>query len=327
MCVTSVQELFTHSGAVYAGAVKWGSEVPLTKPGVYVVSTTQNPDDANGLEACPLDAGSVAALLERHPGAMINGQVTDLLNLVERLQLMWPVGEPVVYIGLAGGSVRARVAQFYSTPIGARAPHAGGWPVKMLEPQRLWVHYGQTMNPDAAETTMVDYFVHGIPAEARQALVDPDAPLPFANLRFPAGRKKRHGLDGVKTTRSKPQPPVSTRPRIPQPPQASVAPLERTNPMSPAAERRRTQNVTDADLRGGRIRIPRSAKSVLPAEKTRIRIVIGGEAATVLWDPRTSGAQERSGVIRVGRNLLTRHVVAGDPREIECMSDGSFLVS
>lgn len=58
-------------------------------------------------------------------------------------------------------------------------------------------------------------------------------------------------------------------------------------------------------------------KSILPAELTRIRIVLGGEAATVSWAPRTEGARERSGVIRVGRALLARHVRAGGLREIE----------
>lgn len=110
--------------------------------------------------------------------------------------------EAVVYIGLAGASVRARIRQFYATQVGARAPHAGGWPVIMLESRRLWAHYSATAIPSPAEEMMVDYFVEHLPVDVQQALVDPTAPLPFANLRFPPGRRKKHGLRGVKTSRS-----------------------------------------------------------------------------------------------------------------------------
>ena len=80
-----------------------------------------------------------------------------------------------------------RVHQSYGTLIGARAPHAGGWPVKMLEPNLLWVHFGHTDDTDAAESAMVRYFVAGLPDAVTRALIDPDAALPFANLTFPRG--------------------------------------------------------------------------------------------------------------------------------------------
>ena len=326
--MSSVRELFEHGAVAYAGTVRWGEDVPLAGPGIYIVATTHDPGDASGLLRAPLALDSLSLLLETRPEATVDGAAADIHRLAEGLNLMWPVGEPVLYIGLAGYSVQARVRQFYATRIGARGPHAGGWPIKMLEGQSLWIHFGASKVPGAAEAAMVDHFVDRVPVSTKQTLADATAPLPFANLRFPTGRSKRHGLAGVKASRSSSHIDVPTSPRLTRQPEVErLIPVERTIPMSRTEPRRRTQNVTDADLQRGQIRIPRTAKSILPVEKTRIRIMLGTEVESVLWDPQTSGTRERSGVIRVGRALLARHVAAGGPREIELGPDDTFLIS
>lgn len=324
--MTSVSDLFEFAETTHAGCVPWGTAVPLTGPGVYVVAATADASEAAGFASAPLDQLAIAELLKRHPGATVDGRMTDARGLAQRLNLMWPQGEPAAYIGLAGRSVQARVRQFYATQIGARAPHAGGWPVKMLESRRLWVHFGASELPSGAEVAMVDHFVDRVPVAARRALIDPTAPLPFANLKFPTGRKKRHGLGGVKTARPVPQLHVSPASSSTQSSRAGDAALVPT-PLLRSGTRQLTQNVTEVDLERGQLRIPRAVKSILPAEVTRIRIVLGGEAATVSWDPRTEGARERSGVIRVGRALLARHARVGGPRKIDLAPDGTVLIS
>lgn len=198
---TTVRDLFDHAGVERAGAVRWGTPIPLDRPGVYVIATTEDYDARPGLTACPLDSDSIAELVRVRPELMVDRVAANPDSLAARLRAMWPA-EPVVYIGLAGTDTGHRVQQFYRTRIGARAPHAGGWPLKMLESRLLWVHYGHTSKPGAAEREMVDHFAEAVPAEVRRSLVDPSAPIPYANLTYPGGRRKAHGISGAREPRS-----------------------------------------------------------------------------------------------------------------------------
>lgn len=73
----------------------------------------------------------------------------------------------------------------------------------------------------------------------------------------------------------------------------------------------RTQRVTAADLRAGRIRIPIGDKGDLPAERARLRVRLRTVILdSVAWDPRFGADRERSGVFLVGSRL--RDLVAPD---------------
>jgi hypothetical protein len=85
---------------------------------------------------------------------------------------------------------------------------------------------------------------------------------------------------------------------------------------------RYTQNVTPSDISSGQLRVPRAAKSVFPVDKALIEIELDGHRLTASWDPRTTGDEERSGIIRVGRGTLTNYVAHGDPRRIETTATG-----
>jgi hypothetical protein len=66
------------------------------------------------------------------------------------------------------------VGDYYKTPLGARRPHAGGWPLKTLSIlSELCVHYAPCADPNAAELTMLDAFIGGVSASSRAALRDP----------------------------------------------------------------------------------------------------------------------------------------------------------
>lgn len=170
----------------------------MAGPGAYLVSTAEDLESSAGLEIPPLDSQAIAALLDVRPETSIDGTPATPNAVERRLRAMWPAGEPVVYVGLAGTSVRARVRQFYTTRVGARAPHAGGWPVKMLDQSKLWVHFGAAPDPVLAERVMLERFVSGLGAEVQSALIDPKHALPFANLTMPRAGRKRHGFAGVK---------------------------------------------------------------------------------------------------------------------------------
>jgi hypothetical protein len=67
--------------------------------------------------------------------------------------------------------------------------------------------------------------------------------------------------------------------------------------------------VTEADVRGGRIRIPRGpTKGLFPTERTDVELELRGERFSARWDPRYGPSQERSGVLGIGRERLARLV-------------------
>jgi hypothetical protein len=207
--MTSVTAIFKAAELTAGSPVPWGSPVQVRLPGVYAIATTDDAELEVGLADCPLDESAVRELLRARPEALVDGVAADTSTLTERLRAMWVPREPVVYIGLAGTSVATRVGQFYKTRIGARAPHAGGWPVKMLDVGRLWVHPARCEDPDAAERAMAEAFEQRLSHEAIARLIDPACRVPFANLMYPGGRRKQHGLTGVKAAR------LPTAPRHP----------------------------------------------------------------------------------------------------------------
>lgn len=171
-------------------------------PGVYLVSTCLDPSAAEDRSTCLLSSERMATLLDVRPQMTISGVPATLEQLASALRAMWPQGENVLYIGLAGTFVADRVGKYYTTPIGARAPHAGGWPIKMLANlDHLYVHVAAAERPDDAEEAALTSFMTGVEAGARSALSDPSMPLPFANLELRKGQRKRHGIAGAKEPR------------------------------------------------------------------------------------------------------------------------------
>lgn len=318
--MTSVADLFICAGVPYAGVVHWGEMVPLEAPGVYVVSTNVDPNERSGPPDCPLDSAAIEALLQARPESTVDLNPATNALIANRLRAMWPSGEPVAYIGLAGTSTQHRVDQFYRTLIGARAPHAGGWPVKMLDSNSLWVHYGPSDDSAAAECAMIQHFVANLPDNVARALVDPTAPLPFANLTFPAGRRKKHGLHGVKARRAVADVPMQEA-RPTHPPANGSDPAS-TQPPQTAGLVRSTQNVTATDLSNGQLRVPRVSKSIFPPSKAYIEVELTGDAYTASWDPKIDGDKERSGVIRFAKGILASYITAGGPRRIETIPTG-----
>lgn len=223
----------------------------------------------------------------------------------------------VLYLGLAGTSIADRVDTYYKTALGARSPHAGGWFLKTLSPTpRRWVHWAPSMNPSVAEDAMLERFCGGVSEPTRSLLLDPAHPFPFANLEWPPGVRKRHGIAGAK------------RPRIRVP----AVPDSRSTQIGPSgsigddpsgfAERRiagsggltsplRSQQVTAADRESGQIRFPSSSKRVFPREAATVRVLLRGRAVDARWNPRTGPDKERSGTLRVGRHILATLVPVG----------------
>lgn len=196
---STVGRLFETASLEPQGFVAWGRPVPVAEPGVYLVSLSDNPDSAEGtLDSIPISRGAIADLLGERPELSVDGSRGRPASLAERVAEFWLPDENILYVGLAGTSLASRVGAYYKTKLGRRSPHAGGWFLKLLDNlPKLHVHYATADDPDQAEDRMLSAFVTGVSAETKGCLRDPDHPFPFANLEWPKGVRKNHGIRGA----------------------------------------------------------------------------------------------------------------------------------
>lgn len=194
---SSVRAIIDATGGSHDGAARWGDQPKESRGGIYILSLWNDPDRVGGLSIAPLSMVRIEELLEVRPELSVDGVRPSALQLGVRLQGMWLQNEAVQYVGKAT-SLQSRVRQYYTTPLGARSPHAGGWPLKMLDClDDLWVHYSVSARPELAEQLALSAFVDTVSAEAKTRLHDPAHPYPYANLEGPGGRK-RHGITGAR---------------------------------------------------------------------------------------------------------------------------------
>jgi len=114
----------------------------------------------------------------------------------------------------------------------------------------------------------------------------------------------------------------------------SSAPPPPATPRRPAPARRpalaegerQTQRITARDLADGRIRLPRAAKSLLPPGSGVVRLSLRGCDVEARWDPRKGPDRERSGVLRVRRDLLARLVREDEVLRLAPTADGTVAL-
>ncbi len=199
---STVHELFRAAELKPEGCVGWGERVPEQRSGVYAVALTDNIRAISALPQAPIATAAPEHLLNVRPQLELDGRRPRVDELVARLGSFWLPDETVVYLGLAGTSLRTRVRDYYKTPLGARRPHAGGWFLKTLSNiNEAFVHYAQTDTPNAAEDAMLRTFCAGVSEETLATLHDSAHPFPFANLEWPPGVRKAHGITGARAAR------------------------------------------------------------------------------------------------------------------------------
>lgn len=199
----TVSELLAASGLEHAGGVRWGTRPRASYVGVYLVALDASPDRcASTISEAPISKERVAELLGVRPELRLDGSRPTVATLFGRLAAYWLPDETVLYIGLAGTSLQRRVGQYYTTPLGARRPHAGGWFLKVLSNlDELTVHYAAAVDPAAAERELLQAFIDGVNGAGCYELQDPTCPYPFANLVGPTGVRKAHGITGARAPR------------------------------------------------------------------------------------------------------------------------------
>lgn len=340
---STVLSLFASAGLTPGGVVTWGSSIPRarseTTTGVYLLAVTTDAETTDeALPECPVGLDRVKALIDTRPELRLDKSRPGTAVLSQRLASFWLPSEVVLYVGLAGprkrkppeGELAKRVLEYYATALGARSPHAGGWPLKTLARlDQLAVHYAYCDRVNEREGLMLSAFAANVAPEERRALHDAERVMPFANLEHPPGTRKRHGITGAKAPRA-PRQSRSTRTKAPSPTTTRDLTRSSTEPRADdrsaaATPDARTQAIRAGDFNRGIVRIPNRNKRLLPAEKTRIRVDLRGlEIESCRWDPRVGPDQERSGVLAVGKAALT-DLSEGEQLRIEPVEGGVRL--
>lgn len=177
--------------------VRWGTRVPSTKPGIYIVSSAKTPDEYDRalLAEAPISLGAVADWIETVPTLTLNGVRPTPQELADHLAGFWLPDEVVLYIGKAA-CLRRRLYDFYRTQLGARRPHRGGHWLKTLSIlNELTVFWTETQDVETAEyleSRLLKTFAAGVSESTRKGLFDPDHPFPYANLEI--RDRKRHSI-------------------------------------------------------------------------------------------------------------------------------------
>lgn len=306
------------------GVVTWGRLINTDEPGIYVVTSLVDVGvEGVNRRSMDVDPETIDTLLELRPELTIDGLPATAAELIARLNEFWLADEHILYIGLAV-DLHDRVNQYYGTPLGARRPHAGGWFLKTLSGlDQMHVHWARTYDRVNAEAAALGAFVSNVSTESLAQLRDPDRPFPFANLEWPAGIRKRHGIRGAKAPRVRLAGTESGR----RAEESEATPPARAVSRAPAGvsgKSTRTQRVTNADLAGGRIRIPRASKQLFPSDRARLDLVLRGVSVQASWDPRM-GPPERSGVLSVGRERLAQTVRADEVLNVSVVGSSYSL--
>lgn len=316
MAITPEEALAAGTRGSGYGVVTWGERVVWDGPGIYVVSLPKG----SARNAGSISLAKCEELLSVRPELKLDGTRPDAQALRDRIAGFWVPVERVLYIGLAGTSVSSRTHNYYRTPLGARAPHSGGWFLKTLDCiSELEVHYASSDEPRASEADALAEFAEGVSSAARARLHDDERVMPFANLEYPQGVRKSHGITGAR----QPHRARSTRTQTMADDHAQRAWSDRgSRRPSTDTGQLTTQRVTAADRKRGQIRIPVASKAAFPAERDHIVVELRGLVVECRWDPRPS----RSGVIGIGKAIVSDLVGIDEVLQIEVLDDRVKLI-
>ena len=194
---TTVLQLLQSANLTLTGQVRWGEKVPSQSAGVYVVSLSADPTSNAGIrENAPLSLERVQFWIKRAPTIELDGARNPKPEeITNRLSRFWLPDENIVYIGMTTAKLADRVGQYYTTKLGDRRPHAGGHWIKTLSNlDELYVYCTECSMPNKVEGKMMETFKSGVSEATLSRLWDQDNPFPFANLEYPRGHRKKHGI-------------------------------------------------------------------------------------------------------------------------------------
>lgn len=175
---------------------------------MYVVSQSGDPAVGEWASSSRASEERCAQWLAVCPWLTVGAQAVSPAELAAHLSRWW-LPTAVVNVGLASRSLRTRVRQYYTTPLGAVRPHAGGNWLRTLSETDLastWVHVaevGVELGGDpvvavrSAEALALRAFIDDVRPIVRDGYPDPALSLPFANPELVEGGRRLRRSHGV----------------------------------------------------------------------------------------------------------------------------------
>lgn len=207
--MTAPSKLLAAAGLEHLATVSWGTPVPASRPGIYIVSLSRDPDEDKGSVDAKVSAVRTGHWLAACPWLTLKDSRPTPQQLAAHLARWW-LPTAVVYVGLTTQPLRARVQQYYGTPLGAVKPHAGGNWLQTLDPAVLgscWVHVAELpvgpvgeVKPrvELAEEAALVTFLRDVAEFVPEGHPESDLPLPFANLQVIRRGRKTLRMHGIK---------------------------------------------------------------------------------------------------------------------------------
>ena len=177
--------------------VKWGERIPCQAAGVYVVSLSAGSTLNSGiLENAPISLKAIQLWIYKVPTIELDGSGdSEPKAIAQRLSRFWLPDEDIVYIGKTGAKLVDRLKDYYATKLGDRRPHAGGhWIKTLMNLGSLYIYFAECSMPNRVEGCLLKSFIIGVSETTRSKLFDSQHPFPFANLEYPKGTRKWHGI-------------------------------------------------------------------------------------------------------------------------------------
>ncbi len=152
--------------------------------------------DGRVLETVPIDHEALNRWISRVPELKLNGCKPSSDTLAKRLGEFWLPDESILYIGQTSRrSLETRTKQYYKHVLGKPSPHRGGHWIKTLTIlNEIFIHYAESSDPKETESRLIKAFISQVSSSSRRRLRDAERPFPFANLEFPSGIRKDHGI-------------------------------------------------------------------------------------------------------------------------------------
>jgi hypothetical protein len=195
---TCVSDLLSNVGLEVMGQVKWGEKIGRNQEGIYIVAITHDPNKIVCLEDSPISNQKVNEWINAVNTLRLDRERPTSTKLSTRLSEFWLPDETILYIGKASRSINKRVNQYYRTRLGQKSPHAGGHWLKILSILNdLNVYWCECSNSNEMEDKLLNNFMKRVSKSTLSILSDPEHPFPFANLEYPKGTRKSHGIKGA----------------------------------------------------------------------------------------------------------------------------------
>ena len=199
MTNTTVRHLFNKFDILDFHQVKWGTIFNEKRQGVYVVSTSNNPDKHLGITDSPnFEDQQIKLWIGKLSNFQVDGNPATLTNIKNRLADFWFPDESILYIGKAPtrkseSGISKRIREYFTTIIGNGGPHSGGQWIKALKDLNTFtVYYAACDKPGEVEHKMLEFFMSNVSTKTLANLYDKRLPIPFANIKFTGN--KNHGL-------------------------------------------------------------------------------------------------------------------------------------